>query len=220
MLFPLAVMILFVMFNASSSAQGLTGSGSATFCKAGQDCTVNNINGTASVTYFCPYGTPGLANGIACQILPSCVNNLAPAWCYPFPINLLPDKGGTFLWQGESVTASTAQAAAGQGYAFFGFNTNGSLVFVGFIAILIGVAILAGFSILGSGLNQESIQIMVQGALWLGAWIILSGLEGVGTAGDTFSQFNFFAGFGTALYAIMTVMYLSGFGGVISRAGV
>lgn len=219
LLFPIAIMILFVMISQSASASDLSGQGSATFCQAGQNCIVDS--GAQTVTYGpCEMG-PGL--NLWCQILPTCIPDAAPAWCFPWPLNQIPGDSGTNLWVGDSVTISVAQAAAGaSGYAFFGFNTNGTLAFLGFITVLIGVATLAGLTILGSGLQGESIQILTQGALIIGIWMILSGLEGVGIAAgtDVFGQLNVLWGFGNAFYAILTLMVLIGFSGTISRSGV
>jgi len=105
--------------------------------------------------------------------------------------------------------------------AIFGFNINGGLAFIGFITVIIGVATLAGFNIFGSGLENESIQILAQGALLMGLWAILSGLEGVGASSpDMFAQLDAVFGLGTVLYAVLTIMVLLGFAGTISRSGI
>ena len=222
LLVPLVIMICFVVISAGS-APTLQGSNPITFCspdkQAAGQCAVSNDKN--AITYYCNLGQQ--IGGIigACEILPNCLSPTPyPAWCFPSQLRFLPGLGGTYLYTFGFVTVSSAAAASASGFAFFGFSTSGTLGFLGFIGIIIGVASLAGFQIFGSGLQGESINIMAEGALLLGLWLILAGLEGVGSPNDVFSMLNIFFGFGDFLLVLLSIFYLLGFAGIMSKSGI
>jgi len=235
LLFPFAILILFIMLQVGAPTAATnpfaSGQGSAAFCSYAngtQNCSFaappKNSTAVAYVLYHC-------TNFIGpCQVLPTCIPDVAVysgLWCFPVYLRsgLIGNPlDGTWLNAGQYALVpkdvAAASEATARGSAFFGFsNTNLTLMFVGFIGVLIGVGSLAGLTVFGSGLNSESIQIIIQGAFIMGLWTLLAGLEGVG-GNDVFSQMNAVYGFGNILFALCTLSVLFGFAGTISRSGV
>lgn len=162
-----------------------------------------------------------------CKILPSCNNPPAPAWCYPWPFSLLPFNAGTWLDAGATVVLSSNQFNAGltSSAAIFPFATIGPIGWVIIIIVAIGIAVLAGINVLGSGLSPEAIHILWMGGVLMGIWFILSAFDGFlsGTPTSLFSYLNgiVLSGqsvpFGTALWMICTLLWTLGVASMVSR---
>lgn len=146
--------------------QGATLMGSTTpVCFQAQQntCTVNN----GVVTFTCPGPGPGFQNYTPCTISSSCSPMYpSPAFCY---------FGQQYINPGQVVTVNVNQVS---GQSTFNFGSIGTSGFVSMVAVGVAVAALSGLTILGSGLNQASIQIMFVSGLLLGLWWFLANVDG------------------------------------------
>lgn len=192
----------------------LQGSGqNVGFCNANTGC-VNQ--GTATVITC---NIPGGGVLTACKIFPNCITPTpAPAWCFPFPFSLIPSDQGTFLSNGQTVILTATQVNNGNlqnSQAIFSFSQIGPTGWIVIILVGVGIAVLAGITVFGSGENQESVHILFIAGTLLGVWFILSTLEGflTGNPNSFFAQLNNInAGqpLGTALYIVLTLLYTLG----------
>ena len=216
---PLLIMLAIALFDMGASATALGGSGSVQFCQT-QGCSSPSGSNVNVVTYQCV--TQGF---VPCKILPNCINPTpTPAWCFPWPLSLSPGDAGTFLNPGASLILTTGQIQQGQqaGSALFGLSVNGE-DFTVVIIVGVGVAVLAGLTILGNGENQESIHILFMGGMLLGIWVILISLDGFlsGSPTSFFAQLNAWdANTGSVLFGFLSILYTMGIIGTISRGSV
>jgi hypothetical protein len=213
LVFPLVVMAVFVLISPGGV---LAGTSQVTNCTAGSTNCLGTPTPSAQ-TFYCPNSGVGPFPSGDCQISTVCINNVSPAFCYPFPISLI--DPGTWLHPGDFVTISAA-AQVGAGGAVFSFSSLGTSGFITMIGVAVSVAVIGGLTIFGSGLQSESIHILFMGALLTGVWLILAGLEGVGSSGDIFAQLNAgIIGAGSAFFGILTLCYALGIVGSVSRGG-
>lgn len=162
-----------------------------------------------------------------CKILPGCSSPPAPAWCFPWPLSLIPSNAGTWLDAGATVILTSTQFNAGvtATTAIFPFTSIGPTGWIVLILIGVGVAVLAGLNVLGSGLSPEAIHILWMGGVSLGIWFILSAFDGflTGSANSLFAYLNSIvlsgqaAQMGTALWMICTLLWVLGTVSLVSR---
>src|SRR2546426_7994457 len=106
-----------------------------------------------------------------------------------------------------------------QSFAFGSITTNS---FIQMIEIAVGVAAIAGITILGSGESPETVHIIFMSSLVLGLWLILSLAEGFvsSSPASVFSSLDrAISGLGTSIYLILTITYMIGGIAAISRGG-
>lgn len=88
-----------------------------------------------------------------------------------------------------------------------------SLIIAGIalLATIIGVALITGISVLGSGLNPQSAKIVIILGGWTGIWIMLSSLA--------FGLILSIQIFGTVIYVMLTIAFVIGVVQSISGGG-
>lgn len=211
--FPLLVLIVSVGL-AGGNYQGNSGS----FSICNPNSTAQCTTGSQGTTYTCPTG--GAAN---CIILQSCPTPPIPSPAYCAFVGVGPAL--TLLPAGTSVTVppgSSVPSSSTNGI-FFSFGTIATSGFTAVIVALVGLAVLVGISALGIGLGFESVHILFMGVALFGLWVFLSALDGFlsGSNSSMLIQLNFFKvgtlGAGNVIYVLLTLMYLTGFIGVIKR---
>ena len=114
---------------------------------------------------------------------------------------------------GPTGTVSGAQ----KGTATFGFSAVGPAGYIVLIGAVVAVAVLAGLTILGSGLQGESIQILFQAGLLLGIWTILSAAVAISPLNGFASIDGLLSGAGTGLYVLLTLIFVGGIAAAVSR---
>jgi hypothetical protein len=128
----------------------------------------------------------------------------------------MPDGGSIYVAPNGQVQGQN-QATASFSY---GSLSPASLIIM--VTVAVGVAALGALNFLSSGENAEGTHILFIGGMLLGIWAILSALEGFITGSPT-SGFtamnNAFPAFplGSALYVILTFLYVIGITGTVSR---
>lgn len=120
--------------------------------------------------------------------------------------------------QGFSTTQQTATPFA----LNFGGITLSTGFFVAFIGIALTAVALIGIQVLGTGIGTESVHILFVGGVALGIWLAFSSAEGflVGSPTSFFSQLdaaNRSLSIGTIFYVVLSLMYLIGTVGLVSR---
>lgn len=196
------VMLPNIILLISIVMQGATvlgGTGSACFTiSTSATCSQN----ASSVVFSCPIGINVLLGGIVttCPVSNSCVPAYpSPAFCF---------QGKQYILPGESVTVPATQVA-GQGS--FNFGSLGVGGFIDWIGIAVGVAVLAGFTIVGSGLNAASVKIMFISGLLLAIYVLLATQEGFISGGNLsfFTQLNRNVAIGTVSLGLGTLTYIA-----------
>lgn len=172
--FPCFILAILVILETS----GLTGAvPNVCYNVSNSVCSVNGN----SVTYSCPPKPFGQLYANPCQIASSCTPQIpSPAYCF---------QGAQYINPGTTMTVSVTQTA-GQG--LFNFGSVGLGGFIGMVAIAVSVSVMAGFNILGTGLNTMSVKILFIGGLLTGIYLFLGTVEGVltGSATSFFIQIN------------------------------
>lgn len=241
LLFPgIIILIAFIITENATIPTGTGNGGSISFVG------LNQGNGPPPTTYTCTsskdqcfttgvyptnaiikcdtsaqkdgFGNPAPA---PCNLVNNCYNVPNGAYCnyvyWVFPINTALDNGAAIYISasGQSQQVSTAATAT------FGYGTFTPAALLVLITVAVGVAALAGINVFGSGENAESVHILFIGGIFLGLWAILSALEGfvVNNPLSAFAQINVATGFplGTGLYLMLTLLYVVGITGTISR---
>lgn len=202
MLFPMLILSVDVLMQQGN----LTGSvPNVCFSQSNTSCSQNG----GQVTFTCIGPTP-------CQISSDCSSPLPPpAYCF---------LGVQWIGAGTTLTTNAKQVSQQGVFAFGSIGISG---FVGMIAVAVAVAVLAGVTIFGSGLNQASIRIFFIGGLLMGLWFYFSTLEGFvsNNSASLFVQLNSMSTtwnivpVGTVFYIILTLMETAGVITMISRAG-
>ena len=169
-----------------------------------------------SVTFTCSIYRQGgglLLNITPCQIAPTCSSPYpSPAYCF---------LGAQYINPGDQLTTTVNQVSS-QG--FFVFGAIGSSGLIAMIGVAVAISVLAGFNILGSGLNTQSIKIMFMGGLLTGAFLFFAGLEGFITSSSLsfFSQLNaatsplIFIPMGTVFFIVLTASEVYGIAGFVA----
>lgn len=194
----------------------LTGTGqNVGFCNANTGCT-----NQGTITVVTCNISPTIGGSLAaCKIFPNCITPTpAPAWCFPFPFSLIPSDQGTFLSNGQSVILTATQVNQGNlqnSQAIFAFSQIGPSGWIVIILVGVGIAVLAGITVFGSGENQETVHILFIGGTLLGIWFILTALDGflTGNTQSFFGQINQMnpgQPLGTALYILLSLLYTIG----------
>lgn len=207
--FPVAVLVVSILMQGGN----LMGATQNVCYNINQNqCSQNGH----SVTFSCSIYRPGgglLLNLTPCQIAPTCDNMYpSPAYCF---------FGVQYINPGDTLTTTVLQTSS-QG--FFAFGSIGFSGVVAMIGVAVAVSVLAGFNILGSGLNTQSIKIMFMGGLLSGAFLFVAGLEGFinGSSLSFFSQINAVTAplivipLGTVFYIVLTFSELYGIAGFVS----
>lgn len=128
----------------------------------------------------------------------------------------------TYLESGASATISQQSQPVNSNNAIFNFASIGPTGFIAMVAVIIAVAVFAGFSILGSGLNSESIRLLAIGGFFVGLWAIMTAADGflTGSQGSLFTQANLFlTGAGSILYIICSLLWVIGTVTTMSSGG-
>ena len=202
-----------IILAVSVVMQGIALTGSAqTVCYniTNASCTQNG----SQVTYTCPPFTGKFGSKFTvCQVAPNCTNPLpSPAFCF---------LGVQYINPGDTLTVQATQTS---GSGVFNFGAVGSSGLIAFIGVVVAIAVLSGFQIVGSGLNQMSTRILFFAGLMTGVWLFFSSLDGFlgGSNGSFFTQLNTQSAelgllpFGTIAYVMLTVFEILGIGGYIS----
>lgn len=188
-----------------------------------QNVTICNVNGcvppgTSTVITCNNFLTP-------CQILPGCSSPPAPAWCFPWPFNLIPSNAGTWLNAGATVVLTSTQvnAAVTANSALFAFGSIGPSGWTNIILIAAGIVTLASIAVFSTGMGPEGVHILAVSGVALGIWLFLSAMDGfiTGNPNSLFSQLNLIklagaAGFGTMLYVICSMFWVFGWLGAFT----
>ena len=99
-------------------------------------------------------------------------------------------------------------------------NSASYNVFNDWTIILVGLTIaacIASIAILGSGVQLEGVHILFIMTGLLVPWTILTVTSGFGSSGDTF--WNQLGGYGSLLYAVLSLVYMIGAIKGVSRGG-
>jgi hypothetical protein len=201
-----------MILAASILMQGgtLTGTTQPVCYNISQAKCTQDANG---VTIHCPGPGPGFNNLTTCVVASTCTPVLpSPAYCF---------AGQQVINPGATEVLKSTQVS-NQG--LFNFGAIGSAGIIAMVGVAVAVSVLAGFNILGSGLNQESIRILFFGGLLTGVWLFMSSLEGFvgGAANSFFTQLDKstvafgLPPFGTIGYVILTIFEVFGIASFIS----
>lgn len=225
-LLGLPLIILIGLITAGGGS--LTGaSANYAICNPNSGISCQPSSSSPSVVYTVFNCNQGL--GFPCKLASGCVVPPYPPPAYCTGNNLFGLGPAlvqeTLLPAGASIAVpSTVVALANntQKGVFFGFGTVGTAGFITLIGIIVGIVSLAGLTVFGTGAGTESVHILFMGGLFLGVWIFLSGLEGfvAGSPASFFTELNVLTGtsqLGTALYVLLTFVYLVGFAGMVKR---
>lgn len=112
----------------------------------------------------------------------------------------------------SSLGPLTPNAQSSQSSLVFGGITSEGLVIM--VSIAVGVIIFASLTFLGSGENTEGTHITFEAGLLIALWTIISAI-----ALPFFSNLDaFLLGLGTLSYIVLTLLYVLGIVGTISRS--
>lgn len=211
--FPLAL-ILVSIFLQGGNTQGSPNT-SVSFCNQSNCAPV----GSSTVITCSNLLTP-------CKILPGCSNPPAPAWCFPWPLSLVPGNGGTWLDAGATVVLTSTQFNSGltPSTAVFNFNSIGPAGWIVVLFIAVGIAVISSITILNSGMGAEGVHILYMAGGLLGVWGLLVAFDGFlsGNANSLFATMNAMGAtgsfpFGTSLFIICTLLWTAGTFAATSR---
>jgi hypothetical protein len=125
---------------------------------------------------------------------------------------------GVSLYVAPSGQVTQATNIPTSQFAYGALSSQSLLIMV---TVAVGVAALAGIAVFGSGENAESVHILFVAGLLLALWAVFSALEGfiTGSPSSGFTQLNLATGLplGTGLYLILTLLYVVGVTGTVSR---
>ena len=233
--FPLGVLLVFAAIGAAGFTLATQNGAGFTLGQTG--------NSTGYQSFQCSSSTVPCLQGvttslpvhsiISCSSTSNALGGGRPNNCYiiagfscyvtsPFWCILGGSQAGTYMDTGDTavVGSSSITKLSNNGAASFNVGAIGPGGWIAIIGAVVAVAVLAGLTVLGSGLQGESIQIIFQAGLLLGMWAVLSAAVVLSPINGFASIDNdLLAGAGTGLYVLLTLIYAAGIGKAVSRGG-